>query len=131
MLEVTESVFSQDLEKIKNTLNSVKEIGLKVSIDDFGTGYSSLYLMKELPFDELKIDKVFVDSILKEDPRSLELLSQIVTIAKVFDFKVVAEGVENEKQIRLLESMGCDIFQGYFYSKPMVLDSIDFLKHYP
>ncbi|MFW8652074.1 bifunctional diguanylate cyclase/phosphodiesterase [Vibrio diabolicus] len=130
ILEVTESVFSQDLAKIKSTLHQVKNLGVKLSIDDFGTGYSSLYLMKELPLDELKIDKVFVDNIINEDLRSIKLLSQIISMAKVFDFNVVAEGVENKRQIDLLHSLGCDLFQGYYYSKPLDLNKIDFLRHY-
>ncbi|MBI9099795.1 MAG: EAL domain-containing protein, partial [Spirochaetaceae bacterium] len=89
-----------------------------ISIDDFGTGYSSLNKLKDYPVDTLKIDKSFIDSI-PENISSCNIVKTIIDLAHFLDFKVVAEGVEEEGQAELLYSYNCDLIQGYFYHKPL------------
>lgn len=99
-----------------------------IALDDFGTGYSSLVYLTQLPANVLKIDRAFTIDLLR-DERKQAIVGQIISLAKVLDFKVVAEGVEEEAQIRILTTMGCDIFQGFFFSKPLLpADFVEFHK---
>ena len=122
-LEVTENVFIEDLEFIISLLNRLKKHGIKISLDDFGTGYSSLSLLKRLPIDELKIDKSFVDDILI-DQNSLSMVEDIISIGKKQNMVILAEGVESKEQKELLQNSGCNLFQGYYYSKPLKIDDL-------
>ena len=117
-LEITETLFIEDLDYILTLLERVKEMGLKISLDDFGTGYSSLSLLKKLPIDELKIDKSFVDDI-ESSKRSKEMLQSVITIGKNLNYTVLAEGIENIEQVKLLTDFKCEVFQGYYFSKPI------------
>lgn len=117
-LEMTESTFIEDVDYILNLLIKIKQEGLKISLDDFGTGYSSLNLLRKLPIDELKIDKSFVDDILN-DSDSLTMIQSIISIGKKLNMIILAEGVETIEQQQLLVENSCDLFQGYFYSKPL------------
>lgn len=123
-LEVTENVFIEDLEFIIGLLNRLKKHNIKISLDDFGTGYSSLSLLKRLPIDELKIDKSFVDDILT-DKESLSMVENIISIGKKQNMTVLAEGVESLEQKELLQDCACDLFQGYYYSKPLKIDDLE------
>lgn len=125
-LEVTESTFIEDINFILKLLEKIKKEGIKISLDDFGTGYSSLSLLKKLPIDELKIDKSFVDDILI-DKNSLSMVENIISIGKKLDMYVLAEGVETTNQKDLLINKLCDLFQGYFYSKPLKKDDLEVL----
>ena len=125
-LEVTENVFIEDVEFILKLLEQLKENDIKISLDDFGTGYSSLNLLRTLPIDELKIDKSFVDEIVN-DESSLSMVRSIIDIGKKFDMVVLAEGVETLQQKEILKKYGTDLFQGYYYSKPLKKDN---LKNY-
>jgi len=122
-LEITENIFIEEIEYILNLLQDIKEEGIKISLDDFGTGYSSLSLLKNLPIDEIKIDKSFVDEILN-DINSLNMVKSIITIGENLDIKMVAEGTETKEQVDKIKSLGCDIFQGYYYSKPLCKDKL-------
>lgn len=118
ILEITESTLASDIESNIITMNNLKKLGLRFSLDDFGTGYSSLSYLKKLPIDELKIDKSFVDGL----PHSTEdiiIIKSIVSLAKAMSLNVVAEGVETREQFECLEALGCDLFQGYYFFKPM------------
>lgn len=117
-LEVTENVFIEDFNYILNLLNHLREEGLRISLDDFGTGYSSLSLLKKLPIDELKIDKTFVDDIL-EDSASKNMVNSIISIGKKLNMTVLAEGMETKEHKDILVDYGCELFQGYYYSKPL------------
>lgn len=119
-IEITESLFIDDLETVLPILNAVHQLGMQISIDDFGTGYSSLSMLTKLPVDELKIDKSFVDNIL-DDPISRATVQNIIAIGKNYNLTVVSEGVEEQRQVDLLVKMNCDIFQGYHFSKPLSL----------
>ena len=94
---------------------------MRISIGNFGTGYSSLYYLKRLPLDEVKIDKSYVTNIIN-DKDDAAIVKTIVDIARHFAFDPVAEGVENKEQAVFLQSIGCQIFQGFLYSKPMTAD---------
>jgi EAL domain-containing protein (putative c-di-GMP-specific phosphodiesterase class I) len=95
----------------------LKSLGVGISIDDFGTGYSSLTYLKELPLSQLKIDQSFVKDIVQE-PKNAMIVKTIISMAKHLDLKVIAEGVEDKEQVKLLIDKGCDQFQGYYFSKP-------------
>ncbi len=118
MLEITESVLSDEDENLVEILQKLKAMGLKISIDDFGTGYSSLARIKSYPIDELKIDRRFVDDI-TEQGQDRVIAQTIIAMSKTLGFSVVAEGVETEAQMETLRDLNCDIGQGFFISKPL------------
>ena len=124
-LEVTETAIMDDLELAVQTLNELKEMGIRTAIDDFGTGHSSLSYLRKLPIEILKIDKSFIDEILisREDRT---LVRGIIDMVHALGIEVVAEGVENHQMASLLQEMHCDLVQGYHYCPPISAD--DFLK---
>jgi len=117
-LELTESLIAQDIEKVTDTINQLKEIGVKLSIDDFGTGYSSLNYLKRFRVDTLKIDQSFVRNMLTEMEDSTIVLA-VIALAHNLKFKVIAEGVETGQHCRFLQLNHCDEIQGYYFSKPV------------
>ncbi len=117
-IEITESLLMEDTQHTIDTLQALKELGVKLSIDDFGTGYSSLSYLKRFPVDSLKIDKTFVAK-LGRDYEDTALVSLTVNLSHIFGLKVVAEGVENDYQLQQLRELGCDQVQGYYFSKPL------------
>jgi EAL domain-containing protein (putative c-di-GMP-specific phosphodiesterase class I) len=117
-LDVTETVYVKALEGNTGALSRLREMGVGISIDDFGTGYSSLAYLKRLPADALKIDRSFVAG-LGEDIEDTAIVGMIVELAHTLGMEVVGEGVETEEQAELLREMGCDMAQGYYFSKPM------------
>ena len=129
-IEITENLFIEDLEKIRPICDQLREYGMKISLDDFGTGYSSLSILRELPIDEIKIDKSFVDNI-QTDQQSLTMVKNIIAIGKNYDMTVLAEGVENFEQKEILKVCECDVFQGYHFSKPLLnYELVNFLNTY-
>ena len=122
-LEVTEGAVIEDKEAGFNNLLHLRELGMGLSIDDFGTGYSSLSYFEHIPATEIKIDQSFVRRILG-DSRDRALVGIIVDIAHLFDFAVVAEGVEDNQTLQYLRELGCDIVQGYLYSRPLPEDEL-------
>ncbi|EAT15043.1 diguanylate phosphodiesterase [Desulfuromonas acetoxidans DSM 684] len=122
-LEITESLFIEDLDYLMPLLKDLSSRGVLISLDDFGTGYSSLNLLRRLPIDELKIDKTFIDDLLM-DLAAEKMVQNIIAIAKNFDMKVVAEGVESKEQFLKLKEGDCDLFQGYYFSKPLRLEDL-------
>jgi diguanylate cyclase (GGDEF)-like protein len=117
-LEITETLAMQNAEESLGVLRGLKELGLRIAIDDFGTGYSSLSYLRNFPIDTLKIDASFIRS-LSDDSGSLEIASAVIALAHSLGIRVVAEGVEQESQWRLLRDQGCDEVQGYFFSVPL------------
>jgi EAL domain-containing protein (putative c-di-GMP-specific phosphodiesterase class I) len=117
-LEITESVFVDDLEGSIEKLAIARAKGLGVAIDDFGTGYSSLSYLGRLPIDALKIDRSFVTGM-ADDPQSTSIVTTIISLAHSLDLKVIAEGVETEGQAQLLRLLKCDQAQGYLISRPV------------
>ncbi len=128
VLEMVESAMVEDIDLTLSTLNRLKDIGVQLAIDDFGTGYSSLEYLKKLPVHELKIDRSFVrDMVNNQDDQFI--VSTTLAIAHKLGMRVVAEGIEDEDTINLLDEMKCDIGQGYFISRPVQEDQfIAFLK---
>lgn len=122
-IEITESVFIEDIHHVKNCCDKLREQGLTLSLDDFGTGYSSLSLLSGLPINELKIDKSFVDEV-NHSQQSLLMVENIIGIARNYGMSVLAEGVETEAQKNSLLKLGCDCFQGYLFSKPLKIEQL-------
>ena len=120
-LEVTESTLMSDAEEAMDILRRFRDLGVKIAIDDFGTGYSSLAYLKRLPANSLKVDKAFVDG-LGISTEDTSLVTGIVGLASALDLAIVAEGVENETQLRELRRLGCEYSQGYYHSRPLPAD---------
>ncbi|MEL7621983.1 MAG: EAL domain-containing protein [Clostridiales bacterium] len=117
-VEITESVFSDNYQKINEKLGQIKAMGMRVSIDDFGTGYSSLARVNELNINCLKIDKYFIDKLLSTQPENA-ITGDIISMAHKLGHCIVAEGVEQEQQKQYLVEHDCDMMQGYLFSKPL------------
>lgn len=124
VLEVTESVFVEDVEPVAEWLRRVRGEDFKVYLDDFGTGYSSLSYLKNFPVDAVKIDQVFVRDMV-EQPRDLALVRAIIAMSEGLGLQVVAEGVETEAQRRLLRDLNCAFGQGYLFSKPLPPEELE------
>lgn len=121
-LEITESTIMHHTEDTIKTLNDLKKMGVSVSLDDFGTGYSSMSYLKSFPITCLKIDQSFIRDIDK-DLGNLAIAKSIITLGHSLNFEVVAEGVENEQQLKLLKNEKCDFSQGYYHSPPVTVDT--------
>ena len=127
-LEITESAAMENAEHSINMLNRLKQLGVQLSIDDFGTGYSSLSYLHRLPFDTLKIDRSFVYSV-GESGENSEILQTIISLAKNLKKKVIAEGIETESQLSLLQNLGCDYGQGYLLARPQTKEKMERLLY--
>ena len=117
-LEITESAYTQESEQIVNTANKLREMGFHIEMDDFGTGYSSLNMLSDLRTDALKLDMQFIRSAFKDDGNT-RMLEVVIELAGFLSIPVIAEGVETEEQLNVLKSLGCDIVQGYYFSRPV------------
>ena len=131
-VEITESVFINDTEKRKKTIEELKEAGFIVEMDDFGSGYSSLNMLKEIPVDVLKIDMMFLrqsgDSE-ETSSRALKIVENIIHMTKDLNIESLTEGVESDAQYKALSEMGCRLFQGYYFTKPVTVE--EFEQKYP
>lgn len=127
VLEVTENALMIDPKASHRILTGIRKLGAGVSIDDFGTGYSSLSYLKDLPADELKIDRSFILNMLSSR-KDYRIVEHAVSLAKSFGLRTVAEGVVNDEMINVLWTLGCDIAQGYYICEPLPAD--DFLRWY-
>ncbi|MEP6368134.1 MAG: EAL domain-containing protein, partial [Marinobacter sp.] len=117
-LEITERLILDNSIETAEILRLLDREGIRLSVDDFGTGYSALSYLKSYPFDTLKIDKSFVQDVMKE-PEDASLVRAIINMAHSLGLRVIAEGVEDESQTHFLKAEGCDFSQGYFYSRPL------------
>ncbi|WAM34032.1 putative bifunctional diguanylate cyclase/phosphodiesterase [Caldicellulosiruptor morganii] len=117
-IEITESVAMVDPQNTIDILNSLKKNRIKILLDDFGTGYSSLNYLKQLPIDVVKIDRSFIQNM-TDDQKEQKIAKSLIDLSHILELKVVAEGIENEKQAELLKSFMCDFGQGYLFGKPM------------
>ena len=117
-LEITESVIMADTSRALKTINTLDSMGIRISIDDFGTGYSSLAYLKKMPVDELKIDKSFVMDM-EQDENDAVIVRSTIDLAHNLGLKVLAEGVETEAALNLLDVLGCDSAQGFHISRPV------------
>ncbi|MBR0469509.1 MAG: EAL domain-containing protein [Mogibacterium sp.] len=118
LLEITESAYTQDSEQLIETAQRLRDLGFKIEMDDFGSGYSSLNMLSTLPIDVLKLDMHFIRNAFKAGGNT-HMLEVIIGISDYLAVPVIAEGVETEEQIHALKALGCDIVQGYFFSKPV------------
>ncbi len=116
-IEITERTISQNSDKITKRIDELRAKGIKISIDDFGTGVNSLLRITQIPYDQIKIDKYFIDRLHNIEIR--DLIAKLINYAHKFGREVVAEGVETEVQLNILRELNCDIIQGYYYSKPL------------
>ena len=126
-LEITESTIMENPEDLEGELNAMSAMGLTLAIDDFGSGFSSLNYLKRLPVDVLKIDRMFIKD-LEEDESDRAIVTGIIALASSLGLDTVAEGVETEYQYNLLQTLGCDTCQGYYFSKPVPV--VDFEEKY-
>jgi diguanylate cyclase len=117
-LEITESAIMHDISRAIRLLSSLRELGVHIAIDDFGTGYSSLSHLKQFPLDTLKIDRSFVQGI-PHDAGDVAIVTATVTLAHALKMEIVAEGIENEAQLRFMRNLKCEYLQGYYFSKPV------------
>lgn len=123
-LEITESVFIEDIDDVIEKMNTLREMGIRFSMDDFGTGFSSLSYLRRLPIDTLKIDKSFIDSVVTDSPTRM-IAETIIDMGKKLGFHTIAEGVEDEVQFDVLKDIGCDNIQGFYLGRPMISDNIE------
>lgn len=122
--EITESFFISDQEYIVDVLYKLKDLGINIAMDDFGTGYASLSYLQHIPLDILKIDKVFIDVISQKKKNEKMMIPPMIEMAHEWGIKVVAEGVENTKQLHYLEDYNCDYVQGFLFNKPLSEEQI-------
>lgn len=118
LLEITESAYSENAKRLIEMVESLRRKGFRIEMDDFGSGYSSLNMITSLPIDILKIDMSFIRNM-EKDERNMKLVELVTDIAKFLNVPTVAEGVETESQLNTLKKMGCQIIQGYYFSKPV------------
>ena len=123
-LEVTESAAMHDVTFAIGVLKKFSRFGIQIAMDDFGTGYSSLSVLKHFPLDTIKIDRSFVQDLV-DSPSDAAIASTIIALAKGLDFKVLAEGIETPEQMAVLNKMGCDYAQGYWFSRPLTVSQVD------
>ena len=124
MLEITESAYADDADRLIELVNRLRGKGFKIEMDDFGSGYSSLNMLTTIPIDVLKLDMQFIRNMLL-DEKSHKLVELVLDIAKYLEVPVIAEGIEEEPQLEALKRMGCDIVQGYYFSPPLPSDRFE------
>lgn len=124
-LEITETTLIENFEKVKTQIKRVREYGIAVSIDDFGTGYSSLSYLNMLDTDELKIDRIFISSYPEDDDG--KVFNTIIDMGQKLNMSVLAEGIETKEQYDFAKSLGCDKYQGYYGSKPLIIGDLKLL----
>ena len=124
ILEITESAYTENASAIVEKVEDLRRLGFKIEMDDFGSGYSALSMLSTMPIDALKLDMQFIRNAFKErkDTRLLEIM---IKLAEAFDLVSIAEGVETAEQVFTLKQMGCDIIQGYFFSRPLPADEFE------
>jgi EAL domain-containing protein (putative c-di-GMP-specific phosphodiesterase class I) len=121
-LEITETAIMQDPVRAKAALLELRQAGIHLSMDDFGIGQSSLTYLKELPITKMKIDKSFVMEF--ERPSNVAIVRSAIDLARNMDLQVTAEGVEDAATFQALRELGCDLAQGYYFSKPLPVDKL-------
>jgi len=124
VFEITESIVAEDIHRVIQVMNRLKASGIRFSMDDFGTGYSSLSYLNQLPLDEIKIDRAFV-SALGQNEGDRAMVTTILNMAGILKLNIVAEGVETAAQLDFLLQHGCQIFQGYYYSRPLPKEAFE------
>ena len=123
-IEITETALMSDFDKNMGIVKRLQNYGFNIEIDDFGSGYSSLNMLKDISADVLKIDMGFLRAS-ENEAKGLDILESIITLAGKLGMKVITEGVETKKQLYMLAEMGCDMYQGYYFSKPIPVDEFE------
>ena len=123
-LEITESAYAEDPKRIVAVVDSLRKNGYRIEMDDFGSGYSSLNMLSSMSIDVLKLDMKFIQNA-RAEARNYRLIELMIDIAKYLDVSMTAEGVETEEEYRLLKESGCDLIQGYYFSKPLPADEFE------
>ena len=123
-LELTESVFAENIEDVTAKMDALRAQGIRFSLDDFGTGYSSLSYLRRFPLAELKVDRSFVKD-LPGDAHAGAIVDAILALARTLDLTVVAEGVETREQLDFLVAHGCRVLQGYLLGKPIPIEEFE------
>jgi EAL domain-containing protein (putative c-di-GMP-specific phosphodiesterase class I) len=118
VLEITESLLLPDDHVVHRELDHLAQLGVRLSVDDFGTGYSSLSVLQHAPIGQLKIDRRFINELDRYEPDTT-LVRAIISMARALEMEVVAEGVETEGQHKALQDLGCDLLQGFLFSRPV------------
>ena len=129
-IELTESLFYNDMKSLNELVTRIHKAGLSCSIDDFGSGYSSLNMLKDVKVDALKLDRVFFESA-DDNQRGKDIIQSVLHLAKALDLRTVSEGVEERKQVEFLKKMNCDLIQGYVFAKPMPIPEFESLLSKP
>ena len=124
LLEITESAYTENADQIIAVVKELRSSGFHIEMDDFGTGYSSLNMISALPIDVLKLDMQFIRTAFRER-RDTRLLGAVIGLAKSIELPIIAEGVETAEQMLALKAMGCDVIQGYYFSKPLPADAFE------
>ena len=124
LLEITESACTADAEQIIQKVHQLRRLGFRIEMDDFGSGYSSLSMLSSLPIDALKLDMQFIRNAFRQH-KDTRLLEAMIRLAESFEVPTIAEGVETEEQLLTLKAMGCDIVQGYYFSRPLPADEFE------
>ena len=123
-VEILESIAAQNINELINCVNNIHFLGLKVALDDFGSGYSSLNVLSQIKIDELKFDKEF---LMEKDPKKQKyneaILRHMTELAASFNIKTVAEGCETAQNLNFLKNIKCNVAQGYYFDKPLILES--------
>ncbi len=117
-LEVTESAYTENSDQVIRIIESFRKKGFEIELDDFGTGYSSLGMLSSMPIDVLKMDRSFIINMHNSNT-AVQLVKLILDLAKEMKIPVIAEGVEDKIELMMLKEMGCDIVQGYYFSRPL------------
>ena len=125
LLEITESAYTQDADQMIDKVNRLRQLGFRIEMDDFGSGYSSLSMLSSLPIDALKLDMQFIRNAFKQH-KDTRLLEAMIHLAESFEVPTIAEGVETMEQMLALKMMGCDIVQGYYFSRPLPANEFEF-----
>lgn len=125
-IEITESVFIKDIETVNQTLNKFRAAGYQIWMDDFGSGYSSLNVLKDYEFDTIKLDMAFLSNF---TDRSKEIVKSVVDMAKHLGIHILTEGVETLEQYTFLRNIGCEMLQGFLFSKPLpYIQAIEYIE---
>jgi diguanylate cyclase (GGDEF)-like protein len=130
-LEVTETTIMRDAQATAERLAHLKQLGVRIAVDDFGTGYSSLAYLRQFPVDALKIDRTFVGEITASRESAAALIHTLVQLGKALGLRTLAEGIEDEAQLRVLQQEGCDYGQGYLLAHPLDVDALEELLRAP
>ncbi len=131
ILEITETALMEDVEAAIDRLNELKTLGIQMAIDDFGTGYSSLQYLRQFPADIIKVAKPFVDGVVEQGSDEYRIADAIVRLGETFGLRALAEGIEQPEQREMLRELGCELGQGFLFSKPLEPEAIEQLLQTP